>query len=115
MNRGLIKTIRPRMEMKDTQELLRIWKKHDTSEWSEEAFQAVAEVLKERGIVEAHLSQYECSICGNSDFEGVTFQIVCAEVVRRRHRKQQTGSDNKIYRLLETRPFFACEQCVRAV
>src|SRR3990172_440590 len=40
--------IRERMQVKDTDELYRIWKQHDQIEWREEAIEVVREILMER-------------------------------------------------------------------
>ncbi len=45
---SLKKQIRERMLLKETEELLEIWNKDDHGEWSEEAFQVVNEILRER-------------------------------------------------------------------
>jgi hypothetical protein len=39
-----------RMKEMTTEELLDIWQKHDTTEWTADAFRAVEEVLTERGV-----------------------------------------------------------------
>lgn len=38
------------LDRKDTAELLAIWKKHDTSEWSELAFDVIADILESRQV-----------------------------------------------------------------
>jgi hypothetical protein len=38
------------MNIKETDELLEIWRTNDRFEWSDEAFNAVKEILKERGV-----------------------------------------------------------------
>jgi uncharacterized membrane protein YgcG len=41
--------IRENMETKSTEELLGIWKENDREQWSEEAFEAIKQLLLERG------------------------------------------------------------------
>ena len=48
MNKELRQLIRQKMREKDTEELLAIWKGNDREEWTEEAFEAVREILVER-------------------------------------------------------------------
>ncbi|HVN95506.1 MAG TPA: HEAT repeat domain-containing protein [Syntrophorhabdaceae bacterium] len=43
--------IRKNMETKTTEDLLRIWTENDTDQWSPEAFEAVHQLLKERGEI----------------------------------------------------------------
>ena len=43
-------TIRANMEWKETGELIDIWLKQDTDEWTAEALQVVGEILRERGV-----------------------------------------------------------------
>jgi hypothetical protein len=38
------------MRDKTTEELLAIWTKHDRQEWSDQAFDAISQVLTERGV-----------------------------------------------------------------
>jgi hypothetical protein len=48
MSEDLKLQIRQRMLEKDTEELIAIWKKNDRTEWSDEAFEVVREILAER-------------------------------------------------------------------
>jgi hypothetical protein len=41
--------IRNNMEKKNTEELLRIWKENDREQWSDEAFEAIKQLLLDRG------------------------------------------------------------------
>ncbi len=50
MSLELRKQIREALELKPTDELLEIWKTNDRVEWSEEAFEAVREILKRRRV-----------------------------------------------------------------
>jgi tetratricopeptide (TPR) repeat protein len=50
MNNQLRAQIRRSLSLKETNELLRIWKKHDENEWSDLAFDAIREILQERHI-----------------------------------------------------------------
>jgi len=50
MDNSLRHEIHNRMNLKETDELLEIWQKNDRAEWSEEAFDVVRDVLKERGV-----------------------------------------------------------------
>lgn len=50
MSNGLLKQIYDRMNLKETEELLEIWQSNDRFEWSDEAFDAINEVLIERGV-----------------------------------------------------------------
>ena len=43
------KIIRETMEWKETDELMSIWKNHDTSDWTEDAIEVAGEILQERG------------------------------------------------------------------
>ncbi|MCX7000578.1 MAG: hypothetical protein NT106_09845, partial [Candidatus Sumerlaeota bacterium] len=45
----LVEQIRQKMEEKSTRELLEIWKENDREKWSNEAFEAIHEVLLVRG------------------------------------------------------------------
>lgn len=46
---SLREQIHDRMNLKETDELLEIWQGNDRAEWSDEAFEVVKEILKERG------------------------------------------------------------------
>ncbi len=48
MDQELKDQIRSKMQEKDTQELIAIWKKNDRTEWHEETFDVIREVLMER-------------------------------------------------------------------
>lgn len=50
MESRLVKNIEENLRVKTTEDLLAIWKKHDENEWSDEAFEAVYNLLKERGV-----------------------------------------------------------------
>lgn len=47
---SLREQIRDRMNLKETEELLEIWQNNDRAEWSDEAFEVIQEILKERGV-----------------------------------------------------------------
>jgi hypothetical protein len=44
----LVRSIRQIMQLKDSEELLAIWKKNDRQEWSDEAFSIIHDILLER-------------------------------------------------------------------
>ncbi len=48
MDQELKDQIRSKMQEKDTQELITIWKKNDQTEWHEEAFDVIREILLKR-------------------------------------------------------------------
>ncbi len=50
MEKKLSGAIRRNMQLKDTDELLRIWKQNNREEWSDEAFSVVQEILLERNV-----------------------------------------------------------------
>lgn len=50
MSQGLRAEIRNRMNLKETDELLEIWQNNHRFEWSDDAFDVIKEVLKERGV-----------------------------------------------------------------
>jgi membrane-associated HD superfamily phosphohydrolase len=50
MNERLIQQIRSSMEAKSTEELLKIWEENNREEYSDEAFEAIKQLLTERGI-----------------------------------------------------------------
>ena len=50
MRNDLHKQIYDRMNIKETEELLEIWQCNDRFEWSDEAFDVINEILKERGM-----------------------------------------------------------------
>lgn len=47
-DQSLISQIRSRLEHQDSEELQRIWVTHDRSEWSDEAFEAISQILLAR-------------------------------------------------------------------
>jgi len=49
MNNEMVEQVRRKMEEKDTEELLAIWRKNDKEEWTEEAFEAICQILSARG------------------------------------------------------------------
>jgi hypothetical protein len=49
MNSSLRSQIYSRMNLKETDELINIWQANNRTEWSEEAFEIVKEILVERG------------------------------------------------------------------
>jgi len=50
MNNDFYKQIYNNLDLKETDELLEIWKTNDHTEWADEAFQAIKEILKKRNI-----------------------------------------------------------------
>jgi len=50
MDSNLAREIRKRMEAKATEELLEIWEENDRARYSDEAFEAIREVLLRRGV-----------------------------------------------------------------
>jgi len=50
MNNDIRTQIRSRMTLKETDELLEIWQNNDRAEWSDDAFEAIKEILKERSV-----------------------------------------------------------------
>jgi len=49
MNEKLLGEVKKSLEAKSTDELLSIWKANETEEWSGEAFEAIRQILNERG------------------------------------------------------------------
>jgi len=49
MNEKLIATIKDKFESRDTDDLLAMWNEENRDEWSDEAFEAVRQVLASRG------------------------------------------------------------------
>ena len=49
MSNDLHKQIYDRMKLRETEELLEIWESNDRFEWSDEAFDVINKILKERG------------------------------------------------------------------
>lgn len=49
MDQGLVRSIRRTMAKKPTEKLIRIYSEHNTNFWSKEAFEAIYQVLVERG------------------------------------------------------------------
>ena len=64
------------MRQKNTDELLAIWTANDRREWSDTAFEAISQVLIERGLpvpeqraeVSMKPSRQSCPKCSNEDF-----------------------------------------------
>lgn len=54
MDNNMVLIIRKRMEGKATEELLRIFQEHDRTQYTEEAFEAVRQLLQERGFSHVH-------------------------------------------------------------
>ena len=50
MNNNLRTEIRSRMTPKDTDELLEIWRTNNRFDWSDDAFDVIEQILKERGV-----------------------------------------------------------------
>jgi hypothetical protein len=50
MGKKLIDEVKTQMEKKNTDELLEIWTKNDREQWSDDAFEAVRQVLVNRGL-----------------------------------------------------------------
>src|SRR5512140_3380971 len=50
MNTEIQRQIHDNMDMRDTEELLAIWKTNDRVEWSDEAFEVIATILRSRGV-----------------------------------------------------------------
>ena len=50
MDKSKFNVIRSRMEQKPTEELIAIWKTNDRKEWSDDAFEAIRQVLGKRNI-----------------------------------------------------------------
>jgi hypothetical protein len=50
MSADLHREIRQNMELRDTEDLVDIWKANDRFEWSDEAFEVIAEILQSRGV-----------------------------------------------------------------
>lgn len=62
MDEKLIEQIRENIKSKSTEELLKIWKENDREQYSEEAFEAVKQILEERKrTVRPHVSVSEAS------------------------------------------------------
>src|SRR5512139_582545 len=47
---SLREQIHNNMNLKETEELLELWRNNDRAEWSQEAFEIIKEILKERGV-----------------------------------------------------------------
>ncbi len=73
MNRKFFKQIVKNMESKNTEELIKIWKENDSTQYSKEAFKAIKQIFKERGVQlprqllinEKYNSKKETFICSN--------------------------------------------------
>jgi hypothetical protein len=50
MKTSLRQQIRDSMNLRDTEELLQIWQANDRIEWSDEAFEAIREILQSRDV-----------------------------------------------------------------
>lgn len=50
MDKRMIEDIRQNLASKSTDDLLRIWKENDRERWSDAAFEAVRQILTERGL-----------------------------------------------------------------
>ncbi len=50
MDKSLRDQIQQNLELKDSRELLDIWRTNDRVEWSEEAFEAIRKILKKRKV-----------------------------------------------------------------
>jgi hypothetical protein len=50
MDTNRIEHIRHNLEAKDTDELLQIWTENDRQAWTEEAFEAIRQILESRGV-----------------------------------------------------------------
>jgi hypothetical protein len=59
MNEKLIPEIAAQMREKSTDDLLAIWRANDRNEWSDEAFEAIEVVLKERQVPKSDRGQIE--------------------------------------------------------
>ncbi len=64
MNTSLRKQIYENMDLRDSEELLMIWKTNDRVEWSDEAFEAIDEILRGRGV---ELPQQSEPVYGHHD------------------------------------------------
>jgi len=51
MNQKLIESIRKNMDLKNTEELLKIWEENDRQEWSDETFDVVKQLVLDRGEI----------------------------------------------------------------
>lgn len=49
MGQDIVSTVRKNLEAKSSEELLKIWEENDRSQWTDEAFEAVKQILLERG------------------------------------------------------------------
>ncbi|HSK87188.1 MAG TPA: hypothetical protein VK880_02455 [Anaerolineales bacterium] len=49
-NEGLRKQIHNNLSLKETDELLDMWQRNNRAEWSDDAFESIKDILKERGI-----------------------------------------------------------------
>jgi len=62
MNKELVQKILERFQEKETEELSRILDKHDLSEWSEEAFDAIRQILSKRNETKVKIPNLESQI-----------------------------------------------------
>lgn len=80
MNQHLLQDIRGKMRPKPTEELVQIWETHDKTEWSDEAFESIREILTERGVplpaqkvpkAKAEDIIVKCTECGEANKSGI--------------------------------------------
>jgi hypothetical protein len=71
--------IKSKMKEKDTEELLGIWRANDRSTYSADAFDAVAEVLRERGV-DAPLQPQTCQPVRHLDQGVVATDVVVTDI-----------------------------------
>lgn len=50
MDLRVVQNIRKNIESKSTEELIQIWKENDRSQYSDEAFEAIRQLLEEQGV-----------------------------------------------------------------
>ncbi|MBN2469227.1 MAG: hypothetical protein JXN59_00780 [Anaerolineae bacterium] len=119
MGQKLSAEIRRRMEQKSTEELRTLWVRHDTTEWSEEAFAAIHDILKEREgtlpeqgelSLEWHLVEKKCHNCGRESADGYGI-----EAVTNRTRTKKTDQKTMEVTYYDFRPVAAwiCADCIR--
>ncbi len=124
---SLVEQIRKRMEDKSTEELLEIWQKHDTDEWSSEAFDAIQQVLSARG--EKLPQQGQLPINQNIDLEDVNFLTCekCKMMAKGNHytfyygktsgkKTENTGNGMRVIQLysnIRSESVYLCDNCVR--
>jgi hypothetical protein len=115
-NHSLIDQIRRKMEEKDTEELVAIWQKDDKEEWTEDAFEAIRQVLTARGEVLPERQQEKteeapkndqarlgtCENCGK-EAEGTYYPIFIGI------RKDDNAYN---HRVVGKEKVFICDDCV---